>query len=217
MHDFNNLLAVIIGMAGLVKMNLPENTANREYLTRIEEVGEQASHLAGQLLTFSKQTPREAHPVDLNAVILQTMKLAKSICSASIRLTQKLTDSLPAIHGEEGKLKQVILNLCLNARDAMKQVGGTLTIRTDLTPPSIVIGETTRWVHFAIEDTGHGMDETVRRRIFEPFFSTKEHGTGLGLAVVQRIIHDFGGRIDVQSQIGVGTRFDIWLAQADGR
>ncbi|MSU76872.1 MAG: PAS domain S-box protein [Gemmataceae bacterium] len=216
-HDFNNLLAVIIGMAGLVKMNLPENTASREYLTRIEEVGEQASHLAGQLLTFSKQTPREAHPVDLNAVILQTMKLAKSICPASIRLTQKLTDSLPAVHGEEGKLKQVILNLCLNARDAMKQVGGTLTIRTDLTPPSIVIGETTRWVHFAIEDTGHGMDETVRRRIFEPFFSTKEHGTGLGLAVVHRIIHDFGGRIDVQSQIGVGTRFDIWLAQADVR
>ncbi len=212
-HDFNNLLAVIVGMAGLAKTEFPADPTGQQYLTRIEEVGEQASHLAGQLLAFSKERPKRIHPVDLNSVILQTVKLARSVIPPEIKLSHRLADALPKIQAEENQLKQILLNFCLNARDAMKAVGGTLTISTDLASPP---GEakTNPWVHFAIEDTGHGMDESVRSRIFEPFFSTKAHGTGLGLAVVQQIIQDLGGKIEVTSQPGVGTRFDIWLVKA---
>lgn len=216
-HDFNNLLTVIMGMAGLVKTDLSQEHTSWQYLTRIEEVGEQASHLAGQLLAFSKQRPRQAHPVDLNTIVQQTTRLARTICPPNVQLELNLTEGLPAVHGEENKLKQIILNLCLNARDAMKDDGGTLTIQTDLAPPPLANGDAVNWVHLAIEDTGHGMDESVRSRIFEPFFSTKEHGTGLGLAVVQRIVNDLGGRIEAQSHIGVGTRFDIWLIKSDAR
>ena len=103
------------------------------------------------------------------------------------------------------------MNLCLNARDAMPQ-GGALTVRTDRSTPADSAGK--NWVHVSIDDTGHGMAEQVRTRIFEPFFSTKERGTGLGLAVVQQIVTQFGGQIAVSSEPGKGTRFDLWLVSA---
>ena len=209
-HDFNNLLSVIMGTAGLAKSELPKEHAAWQHLERIEDVGEQAAHLAGQLLTFSKQRPQERRAIDLNAAVTQTVKVARSVIPKSIEMEASLDPSLPFVLGDENQLKQILMNLCLNARDAMKD-GGRLTIHTDRSaPPAEHDGKP--WVHLSIADTGHGMEETVRSHIFEPFFSTKERGTGLGLAVVQHIVKEFGGHIDVWSEEGQGTRFDIWLA-----
>jgi PAS domain S-box-containing protein len=210
-HDFNHWLTVMVGFAGVAKSELAPTHPAQAHLSRIEDAGEQAAHLAGQLLTFSKQRPRQARPVDLNQVIEQTLKLIKSTMPGNVALVRELADGLPMVLGDESQLKQVLMNLCLNARDAMPD-GGTLTIRTDDAPPCS--DSASAWVHLAIQDTGAGMDDNVRARVFEPFFSTKEHGTGLGLAVVEQIIKDSGGRIEVWSQRGEGTRFDIWLPLA---
>lgn len=214
-HDFNNLLQVLMGTAGLAKTEVSEQHPIWQHLTRIEDIGEQAAHLAGQILTFSKQRPRQTKAVDLNALVVQTVKLAKSVLPSGIAVEKVLDSALPKALGDENPLRQVLMNLCLNARDAMP-AGGTLTIRTDVTaaPQAARPNSGSSWVHLAIEDTGIGMNETVRSRVFEPFFSTKERGTGLGLAVVQQIVKELGGTIEVWSQPGVGTRFDIWLLRA---
>jgi two-component system cell cycle sensor histidine kinase/response regulator CckA len=209
-HDFNNLLMVIMGLAACAKAELKPAHPAWPHLSRIEDTGEQAAHLAGQLLTFSKQRAKQVGPVDLNTVLTQTVRLAQSVIPSSITVHIDLDDKLPTVPGDEIQFKQVAMNLCLNARDAMPK-GGTLTIRTDQTSPPDRGGS---WVHLAIQDTGCGMADDVRQRVFEPFFSTKEHGTGLGLAVVQQIIREAGGIIDVQSKPGAGTRFDIWLPLA---
>jgi PAS domain S-box-containing protein len=207
-HDFNNLVMVLMGLAGCAKSQLPPSHPAWQYLSRIEDAGEQASHLAGQLLTFTKQRPRQARPVNLNTVVTQTLKLARSVMPASIAVETSLDEALAAVLGDENQLKQVVMNLCLNARDAMS-TGGKLTIRTERAPLPNSDGRI--WVHLAIQDTGHGMEEDVRSRVFEPFFSTKERGTGLGLAVVHQIIKESDGILEVCSKPGMGTRFDIWL------
>ncbi len=211
-HDFNNLLTVLMGIAGLAKAELPQDHPVWQQLTRIEDVGEQAAHLAGQLLTFSKQRPRQSRPVDLNAAVTQTFRLARSVLPTNIRVEATLAGSLPPVLGDESAFKQIVMNLLLNARDAMPE-GGELTIRTDLTEPA-ENQNGKAWVHLAIQDTGIGMAADVRARIFEPFFSTKERGTGLGLAAVEQFIKEFGGQIAVWSAPGQGTRFDIWLVRA---
>lgn len=216
-HDLNNLLAVIMGLAGLAKAEFPENDALGQYLTRIEDVGEQAAHLTGQLLAFGKKRTLQRHPVDLNTVVTQTVRLARSVLPPEIAVETLLDPSVPKVLGDENQFKQVVMNLCLNARDAMPK-GGTLTIHTDLSPPPAALtanANGSHWVRLSIHDTGHGMEEHVRSRIFEPFFSTKERGTGLGLAVVQQIVTECGGHIDVWSQPGDGTRFDVWLLKAE--
>jgi signal transduction histidine kinase len=212
-HDFNNLLMVLMGLAGCAKTELTDVHPAWQYLTRIEDVGEQASHLAGQLLTFSKQRPRQSRAVDLNAVVTQTLKLASSVMPVNIAVETILDETLPKVLGDENQLKQVAMNLSLNARDAMS-AGGKLTIRTDRAAPPNPNGKS--WVHLSIQDTGHGMEEDVRSRVFEPFFSTKERGTGLGLVVVQQIIKESDGIIEVWSKPGAGTRFDIWLRKDEG-
>jgi signal transduction histidine kinase len=213
-HDFNNLLMVVMSLAGMAKHELSREHPAWQLMTRIEEAGEQAAHLAGQILTFGKEQPRECQPVDLNAVITQTLKLARSVVPVNIAVETALDPHLPAALGDENQLKQIMMNLCINARDAM-MAGGTLTIRTDQVAPPSADGRT--WVHLAVEDTGCGMPEDVRLHVFEPFFSTKERGTGLGLAVVQHIVEESDGLIDVHSNPGEGTRFDIWLPHGDAK
>jgi PAS domain S-box-containing protein len=214
-HDFNNLVQVLMGEAGLAKVTVSEQHPVWQHLSRIEDIGEQASHLAGQILTFSKQRPKQIRPVDLNVLVEQTLRLAKSALPEKIAVATNLDRALPKAQGDEGPLKQVLMNLFLNARDAMP-AGGNLTIRTDVAAPPETTPEQagTSWVHLSIQDTGIGMTENVRRRVFDAFFSTKEYGTGLGLAVVQQIVKELGGVIDVWSEPGVGTRFDVWLVQA---
>ncbi|MBI2807139.1 MAG: PAS domain S-box protein [Planctomycetes bacterium] len=214
-HDFNNLLQVLMGTAGLAKLELLENHPVWQHLARIEEVGEQASHLAGQILTFSKQRPRQSRVIDLNALVAQTMKHVAALLPTTISVSASLAQDLPKALGDDGPIKQVVMNLLINARDAMPK-GGKLTVRTDAAtlPPADLHSGDKAWAHLAIQDTGIGMDDATRARVFEPFFSTKKNGTGLGLAVVQQIIKELGGIIEVCSQPGAGTRFDVWLLQA---
>jgi signal transduction histidine kinase len=206
-HDFNNLLMVVLSLAEMAKRALAGDHPVQQTLTQLEEAGEQAAHLAGQILTFGKQRQRESEPVDLNAVIAGVLKMVRGVVPTSITVQTALDPKLPAARGDENQFKQIVMNLCLNARDAMK-AGGTLSIRTDQSAPHV---NGKPWIHIAIADTGCGMPEDIRRQVFEPFFSTKERGTGLGLAVVQHIVNEHHGLIDVHSKLGDGTRFDIWL------
>ena len=220
-HDFNNLLTVMMGMAVLAQSSLPADHPAHYEVQRILEVGEQAAHLAGQLLTFSKQRRAEYSDVDLNTVVVHTLKLLRGIFPPGTATEAKLADAAAVVHGNETQLKQVLMNLCFNAKDAMP-TGGKLLVQTETFPggkaqngPPTTIEATSRgphrWVKLIVQDTGQGMAEEVRTRIFESFYSTKERGTGLGLAVVRQIVESHGGKIDVKSRPQQGTRFEIWL------
>lgn len=201
-HDFNNLLTAMMGLAGLVQSMLPDSHPAQHDLARLLDAGEQASHLAGQMLAFSKQKKPVLHGVDLNTVVVHSLKLLKGTLAHDIHVEHRLEGDVLLVHGDETQLKQVAMNLCLNARDAMTR-GGNLTVTT--------ARDGTGWVRLSVEDTGHGMDEAIQQRMFEPFFSTKEHGTGLGLAVVRQIVEGLGGRLEVFSKPDVGTRMDVYL------
>jgi len=200
-------LTVMIGVASLVKMNLPETHPCQSDLDRVIDAGEQAAHLAGQLLTFSRQRSRGQHSVDLNEAVRQTVRLLRGALPRSIQVESDLAAGALPVWGEETQLKQVIMNLCLNARDAMP-TGGRLLLRTGRLPQHGT-SNGQEDVLFRVEDTGLGMDDEVQSHIFEPFYSTKEHGTGLGLAVVQQIVSEMGGVIKVWSKPREGTRMEI--------
>jgi signal transduction histidine kinase/integral membrane sensor domain MASE1 len=201
-HDFNNFLTVMIGLASLVQTALPIDHPAQQDLQRLLEAGEQASHLAGQMLAFSKQKKIELHAVDLNTIVIHSLKLLKGTLPALIQVEHQLEGDVLLVHADETQLKQVVMNLCLNAREAMDK-DGTLTVRTEKAPDG--------YVKLVVQDTGHGMDPETQSHIFEPFFSTKERGTGLGLAVVRQIVEALGGRIEVASKPNEGTRMTVIL------
>lgn len=211
MHDFNNLLTILMGLASLARDQLPPAHPAAGELERLLEVGEQAGHLTGQLLAFSKERPRPHRTVDLNAVVVHSLKLLRSGIPADIEVRTELApEDLPVL-ADDTQLKQVVMNLCLNARDAMAR-GGRLLLRTDVVQADAIGKETNGpWVRLSVQDTGQGMDDTVVRQIFEPFYSTKERGTGLGLAVVRQILEDLAGDIRVWSRPGEGTHMDVFL------
>jgi PAS domain S-box-containing protein len=227
-HDFNNLLTVILTLSSLAQDQLPPGHPVGNDLRRIDEAGTQASRLAGQLLTFSKHRRLVMNRIDVSRAVRQTLDLLQSSLPMSITLEADLAPDLPPVEGDDTQLQQVLMNLCFNARDAMPD-GGFLRVRTALAEASFpsekgasleplgVLSPTAflgRAVLMSVTDTGHGMEASVCSRIFDPFFSTKATGTGLGLAVVKQIVENFGGRIQVWSEPGQGTRFDVWLPAA---
>jgi two-component system, cell cycle sensor histidine kinase and response regulator CckA len=201
------MLTALMGMAAIARGGIPADHPVREDINRIIDIGEQAATVAGQLLAFSKQRRVPPRPVDVNTVIVHTLTILRSVMPTSIRLETHLAPGDLWVMADDTQLKQIVMNLCLNARDAMPQ-GGSLCVRSFREEHD---GQ--RWIGWAVEDSGCGMDEATRPRVFEPFFSTKEHGTGLGLAVVQQIVERFGGRIDLWSEAGRGTRFEIRLPE----
>jgi signal transduction histidine kinase len=200
-HDFNNLLTVILSLADLARGQLPPEHPLLQELTGITEAGEQAAGLAAQLLAFSKQRRPAARTVDLNRVAGRTLELLRRTLPPVIEIRAELDGGPLPVRGDETQLQQVVMNLCLNARDAMP-AGGRLLVRTAAAEGG---------ARLTVEDTGEGMSEAVRAQVFDPFFSTKEHGSGLGLAVVRQIVTGFGGRVEVDSRPGAGARFDVWL------
>ena len=204
-HDFNNLLSIVLSLTDLARGQLPPDHPVHADLRRIDEASEQAAGLATQLLALSKQRPTPARRVDLNLVSRRTLELLRATLPWSVTLEAELSHGELPILADETQVQQVLMNLCLNARDAMPR-GGTLRVETFLRD-----GE----VHLVVTDTGEGMSEAVRSQVFEPFFSTKEYGTGLGLAVVQQVVEGHGGKIVVSSQPGHGTCFEVtWQAMA---
>ncbi|HET7827098.1 MAG TPA: response regulator [Anaeromyxobacter sp.] len=220
-HDFSNVLAVILGYSDLLIRDLPAGDPRiREYADGIVEAAHRAVGVTRQLLTLSRKKLLRPEVLTVNKVVQDLGKLLSRAIGERIELTQKLGDKIPPILADADQLAQVLLNLAVNARDAMPD-GGPLEISTasvELGMPAPELGlPAGRYVTLAVKDGGCGMSEEVRTRIFEPFFTTKETGTGLGLATVYGIVRQAGGAIRVESRPGEGSTFTVYLPAADER
>jgi two-component system, cell cycle sensor histidine kinase and response regulator CckA len=216
-HDFNNMLSIILSYGSLVLGDLPEDSAVRPELDEMLGAARRAGQLTHQLLAFSRQQVLEPREISLNEVVTGIERMARRLLREDVQLSTSLAEDAGLVRVDVGQIEQVILNLAVNARDAMPS-GGSLEIATghtqveeDSTPdPSLPPG---RYVTLRVKDTGHGMDDATLARIFEPFFTTKAPGagTGLGLATVFGVVRQSGGHISVASQPGKGTTFTIYL------
>ena len=221
-HDFNNLLTVISGYSQLALDRMPADDPVRAYLAQIKSAGDRAAALTRQLLAFSRKQVMEPQVLDLNEVLTGINKMLQRLIREDIELVSVGFPELARVRADPGQIEQVIMNLVVNARDAMPQ-GGRLTLETanvDLDsdhPGSHPVVPPGHYVMLAVSDTGIGMSAEVKSRIFEPFFTTKEHGkgTGLGLATVYGIVKQSGGFIWVYSEPGKGTAFKIYLPRTE--
>jgi two-component system cell cycle sensor histidine kinase/response regulator CckA len=218
-HDFNNILGVMIGYGEILQERLEPGNEFRCCAEEILQAGRRGASLTRQLLAFSRQQVLAPRVLELNAVIADTEKMLRRVIGEDIELNTKLSGELGRVKADQSQIEQVILNLAVNARDAMPK-GGTLTIRTENTELDleavraysypIKLGQ---YVLLSVSDTGTGMDAETQAHIFEPFFTTKEkgQGTGLGLATVYGVVKQSDGYIHVESELGVGTTFRIYL------
>jgi PAS domain S-box-containing protein len=217
-HDFNNLLTVINCYSEIVFDRLRAEDPNRELLAEIQKAGERAANLTCQLLAFSRKQVLQPQVVNLNELLEELHKLLKRLIGEDVELALVLDPNLGFAKVDPGQFEQAVINLAVNARDAMPQ-GGRLTIETRNAELDEGYAERYsevrpgRYVLVAVSDTGHGMDESTKARIFEPFFTTKEvgKGTGLGLAMVYGFVKQSGGHVEVDSEPGHGTTFKVYL------
>jgi PAS domain S-box-containing protein len=221
-HDFNNILTAILGYADLLNADLAADDRRREDVGEIRKAAQRAAALTRQLLAFSRKQVLEPRALDVNVLVDNMDKMLRPILGENVELRALPAADLHAVRADPNQVEQVILNLAINARDAMPK-GGKLTIETSNVEldenyaarhPSVVPGH---YVMLAVSDTGTGMDEATQARIFEPFFTTKDpgRGTGLGLATVYGIVKQSGGTIWVYSELGQGTTFKIYLPAVD--
>jgi len=222
-HDFNNLLMVISGYAEVMLSKLETEHPLRDKAQAIQQASDRATTLTRQLLAFSRKQLLELKVVDVNAIVADMERLLRPLIGENVELSTKLAPEAGYTRADSGQLEQVLMNLVVNAKDAMPK-GGKLTIRTQ----NSVIDESHRrgqtfirpgkYVMLSVSDTGTGMDKETQSRIFEPFFTTKEKGkgTGLGLSTVYGIVKQSGGYVMVQSEEGRGTTFQIYLPHTEG-
>ena len=222
-HDFNNLLTGIMGYQELVADVLENNTTAREYLAEARGASLRARDLVEQILTFGRQSPDDQYtPLDLALVIEEARRLLRATIPATIAIETHISPECGSVQGDATQIHQVILNLGSNAAHAMQGKGGVLSISLEpvdretsrsATLATLPAGE---YLRLTVSDNGHGMDETTLQRIFDPFFTTKEvrEGTGLGLAVVHGIVRAHRGGVDVESRLGFGSTFHIYLPMA---
>jgi PAS domain S-box-containing protein len=221
-HDFNNLLTIISGYSDVLLATLPPTDESRPMILEIRSAGERAASLTRQLLTFSRQQLLAPRVLDVNAIVAGSEKLLSRLLGEDIDVRSTLAAEFGRVRADPGQLEQVIVNLSINARDAMPR-GGKLTIET----ADVELDETYCRMHphvtpgpfvlLAVSDTGSGMDETTKSQIFEPFFTTKEQGkgTGLGLSMVYGFITHSSGHIDVYSEPGLGSTFKVYLPRVE--
>ncbi len=219
-HDFANLVTLIEGYSDILLGRIGEKDPIRPELDEIRKAASRGARLTSQLLGFSRSGSVERRAIDLNAVVCDMQRMLGPIIGEHVEVRTELSASLEKVIADPGQMEQVIMNLILNARDAMPQ-GGRILIETS----NCDMNEETARAHgmapggcvmIAISDTGHGMDQQVLENVFEPFFTTKEKGkgTGLGLSTVRKIIQESHGDIWVRSEPGVGTTFSICLPRA---
>jgi signal transduction histidine kinase len=216
-HDFNNILGAILGYAGLLRLELKNNEKLTKYIETIERSTRRASELTKQLLGFARGGKTSVMSVDFNRICRETVELTKKMIEKNVVVSLDLYPDLPAVEGDESQLSQVMMNLAINARDAIPN-GGSLRISTSVVKANRAPGynpnlEKREYVVVEVADSGHGISKGNLVRIFEPFFTTKPKGkgTGLGLSMVYGIIKNHGGEIDVNSQVNKGTTFRIYL------
>ena len=217
-HDFNNLLMVMNGWTEMTIADLPDAHPARASLAEVLSAGEGAARLTRQLLAFSRQQVVERSVFSVNALVADLEKMLRRLLGEDIALVCRSDPALGFVRADRGQLEQVLMNLAVNARDAMPQ-GGSLLVETanvtlprDSALPAVELppGE---YITLAVGDTGTGMSDAVRAHVFEPFFTTKPagQGTGLGLATTFGIVRQAGGAIDIATQLGMGTTMTIYI------
>jgi len=216
-HDFNNILMPILGYTELTMNSLPARSRNHGYLQQVVNAGHRARDLVTQILTFSRHDEYDKHPVRIQPLVKETTKLLRSSLPATIEIHEAVAPGDSCVLGCPTQIHQVVMNLCTNAYHAMRDRGGRLTVtvaesgpdRPDaLVPPELAGKEVVR---LSVADTGHGIDNAIKERILEPYFTTKskDEGTGLGLSVVHGIVKNHGGHLAFQSETGKGTTFHV--------
>lgn len=217
-HDFNNLLTAIIGYSDMMLIRLNEDDALYRYVERISYAADRAALITRQLLAFSRQQAIQPRAMSLNYLLAEMESLLEPLVGEDVKLTIRLAPHLGQVQADAGQMLQLVLNLVVNARDAMP-IGGSLHLETanvdfsDASPKGYLDAPPGSYVMLMVRDTGEGMDAETLANLFEPFFTTKEvgKGTGLGLAVVYGILRQHGGDIEVHSEIGQGTTFKLYL------
>jgi PAS domain S-box-containing protein len=220
-HDFNNILQVITGNVAMAAMDAPAGHPVHGSLEEIARAGERAVNLVQQLLAFSRREELRLRPLEVNALVADTARMLHRLIGEDISLEVRPAPLPLPVMADPGRIEQVLLNLCINARDAMLE-GGCITIETETVELDVGYCQSHaearpgRYVVVAVSDTGSGIPKEIQHRIFEPFFSTKEvgRGTGLGLATVYAIVQQHGGFIHLYSEVGFGTTFRFYLPAA---
>jgi signal transduction histidine kinase len=205
-HDFNNLLTIILGHTELLQGHQTSASAEGEIVGIIEQTASTASQLAGQMLAYARQQPLDVELIDLDDLIQQNMRILRRAFPAGIDFNIQMGANVPLIRAVPSQLTQVLLNLCLNARDAMP-LGGLLTVTTGM-----MTRDKKEWVRLSVSDTGAGIAPEALPHIFEPYFTTKPgKGSGIGLSTVSRIVRQQGGWIECTSAVGRGSTFEVHL------
>jgi len=211
-HDFNNLLAVILGRASLLGAALADQDALRPHVDALRSATQRASELTQRLMTLAGQAPYDAAPVDLVALVRELATLLEPGLG-TVSLVLDLDEHTPHVHGDGGQVQQIVMNLVINAGEALDGTGG-VTVRLGEAEGG-PHGEPGPWVVLEVEDDGPGMDAGTRDRVFDPFFTTKAAGRGLGLAAVAGVVRGHEGHLSVRSAEGEGTCFTVWLPASD--
>jgi CheY-like chemotaxis protein/two-component sensor histidine kinase len=218
-HDFNNILTPILGYTDMAREELPEESNLRFDLEQINNAALRGKDLVQQILTFSREVDFEKKPIQIQPIVSEVLNLLKSFFPPGVQIIQDLDLQVGTVLADPTHIHQIIMNLCTNANHAMLQKGGILNIKLDsvavnkqsaVMVPKLKYGD---YIRLSISDTGNGMDIKTKERIFEPFFTRKEvgSGSGLGLSVVHGIVNNYGGAIIVDSEPGKGTVFMIYL------
>ena len=222
-HDFNNILEIILGNTELAMMDLPETGSSRENLTEIRQAGLRARDLVKQILLIARRQEQRVSIIQLEPVLKESLKMLRSTLPSTLEIRPSIRERLPPLLADPTQIQQIVMNLCTNAAQVIEAKGGVLKVNLDAVELEAVkttaTGEIAPGVYLRLEvgDTGPGMSSEVMDRIFEPYFTTKEvgEGTGLGLAVVQGIVKERGGGIDVESDKGAGTSFTVYLPASE--
>jgi signal transduction histidine kinase/ActR/RegA family two-component response regulator len=224
-HDFNNILAAIMGYAELVRLRIPEGSRAKEHLRQVLMSTYRARDLVKQILTFSRQTEQERRPVYVHLLAKEALKLLRASLPSTIEIRQNIVSDLSAVMADPSEIHQILMNLCTNAHEAMREKGGVLEVT--LAPVDLGLDDGAKYpdvrpgpyLKLSVADTGLGMNRRTVERIFDPYFTTKEkgEGTGLGLAVVHGIVANLGGTIEVCSEPGEGTSFHVFLPRVEVR
>lgn len=223
-HDFNNILGAIMGYAELVLDDAPEGTLMKQNAKHIFSATRRAAELVKQILTFSRRSPRKRKPLILSDIVKEALNLFRSSLPATIEIRQRIQSDPGAVLGDPNQIHQLMLNLCANAAYAMKDTGGILEVALDtivLDAESLSGKNTLKpgpYLRLTVSDTGHGIPQAVMKRIFEPYFTTKKtgEGVGMGLAVIHGIVKNHGGDISVTSEPGKGSIFDVFFPKIEG-
>jgi PAS domain S-box-containing protein len=222
-HDFNNILAAILGYGEMAQRDSPEGTALRRHIDATMSAGMRAKSLVERILAFSRSGIGERVPVHVQSVVGEALDLVEASLGAHVRLERHLDSGDATVMGDPTQIHQVVMNLCTNAAQAIKGEG-RLEVTLDLVERGDAVAATSslaegRYVRLRVHDTGAGIPAPLLERIFDPFFTTKEVGvgTGLGLSLVHGIVTDLGGGIDVESRIGEGTTFTVYLPWSEMR